>query len=209
MEKQYIFFIILSPITAVLSILIFVRLLRFRKIPSATALAAFLLTASGRLISDTFELIALQEGQTIFWAKITYIFLLGGVITWFIFAVRYAGIEWIKRYHYYILSIFPIITVLLVFTNEFHSLSWQKINFQQGASYLAMNVEYGSWFWVNATYCYILILLGAYFITVKYIQSFKVFRRQSTAVILGVILPLMTNIIYIFESHVILPDFSS
>jgi diguanylate cyclase (GGDEF)-like protein len=168
------------------------------------ALIAFLLTTSGRLITNTFELVTLEEGQTIFWAKTTYIFLSSGVVTWLIFALRYAGVERVKRHHYFILSIVPIISVLVVFTNEFHSLVWQKIDFQQGNLYLAMRVEYGPWFWIFSAYSYILILLGAYFIAAKYIQSFKVFRRQSTAVIIGMILPLATNIIYIFK---IIPGF--
>jgi signal transduction histidine kinase len=65
---------------------------------------------------------------------------------------------------------------------------------------LAMRVvAYGWWFWIYAACAHSLVLLGAFLIGRQYFRSFHLYRRQSTWVVVGVLIPIVTNIIYIFH----------
>jgi len=64
---------------------------------------------------------------------------------------------------------------------------------------LALNVDYGPWFWVHAIHSYVLVTFGALLILRKYFRSFKLYRQQSTWLAIGSLTPLVINAFYIFQ----------
>lgn len=93
----------------------------------------------------------------------------------------------------------PAVTILLVFTNQFHGLIWQETTFSAVGRFTTLRVEHGFWFWVISVYSYMLMLLGAAVMLFAYIRSASVFRKQAVWVIAGMLFSLGFNAAYIFD----------
>jgi PAS domain S-box-containing protein len=197
---QYTIFIILAPLSAIVSVVLGVYARRYRPTPESSALLRLTLVSSGWLIFNTLELAANSESSTVFWAKFTYAFITITPVMWLAFALQYIGKQkWLTSSRLALFFIIPAATTLLTYTTERHGLVWQRYSFRPVDRLLAIEVSYGLWFWINAAYAYALIFLGAFLISRQYFKSFNLYRRQSTWLIIGAVSPLALNIIYILR----------
>ncbi|MBI9047447.1 MAG: diguanylate cyclase [Anaerolineaceae bacterium] len=202
---QYVIFLILAPITVLISFWLLSRQWKESKSDNFRFLFFFILSTSGWMIFNSFELLAKSAEYTIFWAKITYIFLNSCIISWVALAIKISINKFpFKRIYFILLSIIPALTIFFVFTNEKHHLIWEHIYFNSGP-FLAMQVQHGPWFWIHLVYAYFFMVMGSFFIIRKYYSSFSIFRVQSSRLITASLLPILINLIYIFK---IIPDFT-
>ena len=199
---QYFLFIILAPIAAIISTLTAVYAWRRRLVPGAWMLSLGLLAITGWLISSTFELIVNTDQSTVFIAKLSYLFILSAPIFLLGFALEYTGKQkWLSYPRFMLFWIIPTITFVLVQTNVIHGLIWFKysvVPVNQDLQILRIS-SYGSWFWIQATYNYSLIITGAIVISNQYLQSNTLYRKQMGWLILGAVAPLIFNLIYILR----------
>ena len=199
---QYTLFIILAPLAALISMGVIVYAWRAYPTPATGALMWLVSAISGWLVFNTLELATSSQGMTIFWAKVTYIFIVSTPVAWLAFALRYADRQaWLVPARFVWFCILPLITVLLAQTNAWHHLIWQSYHFLPIIDrLLAMQVvDYGWWFWVHIVYSYSLVFLGAFLIGKRYFTSFQLYRRQSIWLVVGALSPIVVNLIYIFD----------
>ncbi|MCP4542638.1 MAG: response regulator [Chloroflexi bacterium] len=197
---QYTMFVILAPLSAIITIVLTVYAWRYRTAPETAAFMRLGVASAGWLIFNTFELAANSESATVFWAKLTYVFVVLTSVTWFAFALQYTrSIKWLAPSRFVLFLIIPIVTIVLVQTNDMHNLIWSSYRFTPVNGLLALGVSYGPWFWVNAAHSYTLIFLGAFLISRQYFKSFNLYRQQSAWLIVGAISPLGLNILHIFH----------
>lgn len=198
---QYTLFVILVPLSAVLSAGVIIYAWRTYPAPATTALIWLIVVVSGWIIFNTMELTAGSEAMTVFWAKVSYFFIVSTPVTWLAFALIYTDRSaWLAPARFIWFCILPLITALLVQTNHWHHLVWQSYRFLSIDRLLAMQVvAYGWWFWVHISYSYLLVLLGAYLIGRRYFTSFQLYRRQSIWLVIGAFSPIIVNLIYIFD----------
>ncbi len=196
--QQYTLFVILAPITTALIVAIISRIWRERKGWMASSLIWLLVSVAGWLITNTAELIAPSESQTLFWTKLCYLFIAATPFFWLVFTFRYAGQE--VAYKPRVLMAYatiPIITVLLAWTNELHGWLGRSHTFISTGRWLAHRTAYGLWFWIHTTYSYLLILIGAGLMVRQYLRSLRLYQKQSRWLIVGALIPLITNVIYL------------
>ncbi len=173
---------------------------RHRAAPGALALMGTMVAVSAWLILNTLELADPTEAGTVFWAKVTYPFFTVAPVLWLAFALQYTGRQrWLSPVRLAILCVIPLIISSLALTNDWHHLIWRSYTFVPVSGLLAMNVTYGPLFWVHIIYGYTLVVVGAAIIGGEYFRSFKLYRRQSTWLIVGAVTPLAVNIVYIFR----------
>ena len=197
---QYTVFLILAPLAAISVLVIAVISWRYRTAPGARALFWLMLVVAGWLVCNTLELITLSEAQTLFWARITYTFIALSAVAWLAFALQYTGRDWwLALPRFLLLLIIPILTIILVNTNDWHGLIWRETSFIAVPFALALRVSYGPWFWVYMVYAYLCVMLGAFLVIKSYIASPGLYRKQSTWALIGVFIPLMFNVVYIFR----------
>lgn len=203
---QYIIFLLLAPVAAIICGVVFFLIGRYSCVSScarstAVALRWYLAVIIGFLFTNTLELLAPTPASTLLLAKFDYLFIAFTPVAWFAFALAYTGRERLLTIpHFWPFCISPLITNLLVWTNDLHGLVWQHYSFKLAGQFLSMSVaSYGGWFWVHTIYSYGLFLLGAAFITFAYLRSHHLYRRQSTWVMAGALTPLLGNIVYIFH----------
>jgi signal transduction histidine kinase len=200
MIVQYTLFVNLAPVSILVTGAILLYANRHRYTGQTISLVWLSASILGWLISNTFELIASTAVWTLFWAKVTYIFIAATPVAWLAFAARYTGQpRWPSRTYQWILSIIPAITIFLAITNDYHHLVWTNYTFTPVHNMLAMNVEHGSWFWVFAIYTYALVFTGAVIIGQHYLKPIEIYRQQSAWLLIGALVPVFSNLIYLFK----------
>jgi PAS domain S-box-containing protein len=133
-------------------------------------------------------------------SKIEYI----GVVTvapaWLLFAVQYAGHnKWISANNIALIFILPIVTLILVWTNEQHWLIWDGYRFHWEHDILLPDIKYGQWFWVQTAYSYLLLILGTLLILRRVFESSQYYRNQAIVLVAGVLVPWFGNILYVLQ----------
>jgi len=148
-----------------------------------------------------FEIIASSENLMMLFAKIQYIGVSFVPVAWFSFCSVYAGKfnNIVKGKLFYLLTIIPLVTIFLVFTNEFHGLIWSKIDFSDIGVYKILTPIHGTWFWIHTTYSYLLIATGSLLIIWKSLSISSTHLRRSVILISAVVLPWIVNILYLLK----------
>ena len=99
------------------------------------------------------------------------------------------GEKRLRKRYFALLLIEPIITLIIVFTNKYHNL------FYKNYSVYIQYAKYGPYFWFNAFYIYFVIGLGMLYILSASVKKSGLISKQSFAIILGTIIPVIVNIL--------------
>ncbi|MBN2146312.1 MAG: PAS domain S-box protein [Anaerolineales bacterium] len=193
-------FVILAPLAALISISVaaYARL-RYPSMQSAS-LVWLNVPTTGWLVANTLEVIDPTQAGTLFWSRVTYAFIAFTAVAWLGFALRFTNREgWLRPRRLIPLMILPLITQAIVWTNGFHHWLWEAIHFTPVAGMLAINVDYGWYFWVHSGYSYLLVFTGAFLIIRHSLYSLKIYRWQSIWVVFGALVPIVFNIVHIFH----------
>jgi N-terminal 7TM region of histidine kinase len=95
-----------------------------RGAPGARALSVLMAGVSVWALGYALESGAPGLGAKIFWAKVQYFGISTVPLAWLAFCIRYTGREgWLIRRNLALLSVVPLVTLALVWTNGAHELS--------------------------------------------------------------------------------------
>ncbi len=145
-----------------------------------------------------FELMAVSAEAKILWGKFEYIGVTTVPVLWYMFALDYTHLRsWVNFRGRNLIWLVPVVTLLLAFTNERHGLLWSEI--QPISSEPGANLIYGrgGWFWVNAAFCYLLVVAGSLRLLWQAARSTSIYRRQGYALLVSAAIPLASNLIYL------------
>ncbi len=189
------FFLILAAVAvAAISVLL------IRKEAKASKIFGILLAVVGvwafgygiELMHDTLP-------EMLFWIKVEYIGV--GLIPalWFLFCVSYTGHdEWLTPGRIAAVSALPVVTVLMVWTNEFHYLHYASVSVDTiSGPFPLLDFEEGPWYWIHTLYFYVLLLWGTYLLLQNYRSADQLFRSQTLTVLLGAMIPWAVNLMYL------------
>ncbi|MAU01097.1 MAG: hypothetical protein CL608_28460 [Anaerolineaceae bacterium] len=197
---QYILFLILSPVVTIVSLGVILGLAR--RYPSRpTRLLTYLaLTIAGWLVFNSLELAASSPEASVFWAKVSYTFITLTPVAWLAFALQYTGnVRWLQRDRFFIFFLVPVVVTLSAYTNELHQLLWREYIFTPVSIFLAFSVEHGPFFWLHIVHSYVLVFTGAFLIVRQALRTFAVYWRQASYLIVGALVPVVTNIFYLIN----------
>ncbi|MCB8980122.1 MAG: PAS domain-containing protein [Ardenticatenaceae bacterium] len=149
------------------------------------------------LIGYALELSTAGLGGKLFWARVEYIGITFTPVAWFLFAYQFLNQKPFSSKMLLLLSIVPLSTILIIYTNNQHNLFWtQSVLDESGPAPMLVNT-FGGWFWFHSAYSYLLIL-GGIALFVRTIKLYpQPFRWQSVVLIFSAALPLLGNIIYL------------
>jgi PAS domain S-box-containing protein len=86
----------------------------------------------------------------IFWAKFSFSAYMFGLLAFFVMVLQITDRHhWLNRKTIFLLSLIPLITISLVWTNDFHRLIWQNLYLNGDGT---LTPQWGLWFWVHAVY---------------------------------------------------------
>ncbi len=185
-------------LTAIASGIVVLLAWRRRPAPGAWPTVFLMLAVALWSLAYALELgSANLEAQT-FWAKVQYLGIVTVPVTWLILALEYTGLaKWLNRRNLVLLAIVPLLTLVLVWTNELHGLIWTRVGQATAGSYVVLDLTYGGFFWVHFAYAYLLLLAG----TVRWLQVLirapQLYRGQAGAVLVGALTPWVGNALYV------------
>lgn len=89
------------------------------------------------------------------------------------------------------MSIFliPSITAVLMWTNEYHGALYTNFRLSTDLGLSVLGADKGWWYWINTVYLYILLFIGTLKVVRYLSRSSGIFRTQTVAVLIGVLLP--------------------
>ncbi|MCZ2127077.1 MAG: PAS domain-containing protein [Anaerolineales bacterium] len=170
--------------------------LRFRKRPAAIPFIAMCFFASFWAFSYLFDIGSTTLAVKIWGIKFSFIGILGVPLSWTAFALAYSGHqEWLTRRNIFLASVFPILTLIVIFTNEAHGWFFAELSLQTDADLglVLLKNPLGWWFWLHAAYLYIILLIGAYFLLREYWENRNIHRSQIIVNIIAIFLPWIVN----------------
>ncbi len=198
---QYILCIMAMVIATTISAVVSFYAWRHRETQSAQELSWLALFVTGWAATEALGVLSPRPMGTLFWAKVSYIFICGSPVALLAFAMQYVGYgRMLNARRLAGLLMLPALTLILVWTTEMHGLIWQDYTFIDRDFLLLIDVlSYGAWFWVHAAYSYLLLLIGAFLLIRQAIRSFRLYRTQSIALALGTVISLIPNVLYVFR----------
>ncbi len=198
---QYTAYLFLAPLAAIISVGVLFYAWRYRASRQMPALIWLTFSVLGWLTCNIFDLATSTEAGTVFWAKMGYVFIMSTTLIWLQFALFYTDRhKWLKAARFAWFCIVPLLTILIVFTNEMHHLMWTSYTFYPVGNVLAIHIlGYGAWFWVNVLYEYLLVFIGATLIVRQAFKSYTLYRQQSVWLVAGALIPIVGNVLYVFR----------
>jgi PAS domain S-box-containing protein len=138
-------------------------------------------------------------GQQLFFNNIGYIGSMSVPVIWFIFTLEYTTDRRVTAWGVLPYCIIPAITLVLVWTNNWHHLMWSNEHLGTSGAFTVTVKTYGTFFWVMVVYNYVLIITGAIVLIRRLWVGVALYRGQAISLIVAAVLPMMWNVIYIFN----------
>jgi hypothetical protein len=187
-------------VAAAISVISAFYIWRRRHTPSSRTGVLLLLAAADWIMGYALELASVDLPAKFFWDKLHFIGICIIPTAWVVYTLQYTGREkWLKRRTIALLSIVPLITLLLVFTNEAHGLIWHRVWLDTDGPFSVKRSIYGVGFWAYAAYSYILVLVGIFLLIQALVCSGHLYRWQASVLVFATLLPWLGSMLDVFK----------
>ncbi|MCL4802949.1 MAG: GAF domain-containing protein [Anaerolineae bacterium] len=144
-----------------------------------------------------FELITTNPSTMLFWVKLEWISIALLPVAWLLFALTYAGYaRWVTLPIITLLSVIPAIMIILAWTTPAHTLIYADPGVRTVDALVYFSATRGPAYIFHVTYSYLLVLLATFLIIRVWWRSTGVQRRLALVVVIGALLPILSNVIY-------------
>ena len=162
---------------------------RRRGTPGARALALLMVAGAWWGSAYALSLSGADPPTRFFWADLKYLGVVAVPPAWLAFALDYTDRgRYLTPRNLSLLAIEPLVTMLLVFTNDAHGLFWISRD-----PVAIEPLSWGPWFWIHLAYSYLLVGVGTAFLVWALISSAHLHRGQRAALLLGALVPWVGN----------------
>jgi PAS domain S-box-containing protein len=186
--------------TALIAVSLAIYSWRKRPAPGATPFFIMMLAVAEWTFGYALELSSADRESIVFWAKLEYLGIVIGPVAALVLALEYTGHEsWLTFRGRVLLLVVPIVTVVLVWTNELHGLIWSRVEIDTTTSIALLDVEYGVWFVMHTAYSYLVMIFGILLVIFALIRSPRPYRGQAAVLVLSGIAPLSGNAVYLLK----------
>ena len=147
MHWQYNPYVLPLVIAAAVSAVLALFAWRRRPAAGSTPFALLMLAVAEWSLGYALELGSADLPTQVFWAKVEYLGIVSVSVMWLAFVFQYIGREkWLARRNVALLAIVPLVTLLLVWTNDAHGLIWRDIRLDTSGSFSVMDLTHGAGF---------------------------------------------------------------
>jgi PAS domain S-box-containing protein len=198
MQITYDIYSLLPLIALATGVALTVQAWKFRSRRIASTFIVIMAALGWWSFSAFMERISPELSGKIFWIKMTYPGVVALPVAWLVFTLQFTDREkWLTRRNLLMASILPVVTLVLVWTDSFHHLIWKNIWLDSSVTPAVDAVAHNTWFWVNATYAYALILLGDILILRLFLHSSGLHRKRAGIMLMGTAFPWIGNLLFI------------
>jgi diguanylate cyclase (GGDEF)-like protein len=184
--------------STVLALLLAAFLWRKRKQPGARCLSFLMLAVAFWGFGNGMEAAAPTIAEKLFWSKISYIGVTSSPPLFLSFAIIYSlHYKFFSTRNIILIWIIPVLTLGLAATNEIHHLIWTELTPSPIAGSNMYIYHHGVMFWVAIICIYLLMIVASLLLISAAIHFRKIYSRQAIALLVGVPLPCVANILYV------------
>jgi signal transduction histidine kinase len=201
MNWQTVLVIVLLLLSTCVGVGLAVFAWRRREFPGAGAFVLLTAALAEWSLTYALEISASGLADKILWAKFQYIGISLIPVGWFLFVQSFTGRDhWNRFPRVIVFLIVPVITMVLVFTNEAHGLIWKQVQLDANGPLQVLNATiYGVWWWIFLFYSYGLLFWGSYDLVLMQRNAAPTFRWQSVALLVAVLIPWIANGLYLLH----------
>ncbi|MFC3414997.1 sensor histidine kinase [Algoriphagus hitonicola] len=146
------------------------------------------------------ELASKTLEDMLFWIKLEYLGISFTPAVWIIFTLRYTGFrDWNSKWVILLTFCIPVITYLLVLTNDFHHLHYAKTWLEDSGPFPFLGIEIGPWYLIHTIYSYLAFAIGTLILWKRFQFSDPLFKTQTQLIIAAGLFPLFFNLMYQLE----------
>ncbi|MBN2444936.1 MAG: PAS domain S-box protein [Spirochaetales bacterium] len=171
-----------------------------RKMPAAMPLIFLNSAVIIWSVGYAFELISPELSSKLIWTIVQYIGILIIPIPAFFLSLEHLRK---KRLRFpstlLLLLIIPVFVFIMLCTNEYHHLFYQKFDLIIRADYNSLQLTYGPVFWIHTIYSYSLLIASLVLLIRSLFVLPSVYKRQTYTILFAYFVPWIANIIYILR----------
>jgi len=146
------------------------------------------------------ELLAPTYSIKLLASKIKYLGIATVSPLWLVLALIYTGRSgWLTLPGKLLMATPSLITIILAQTNELHHLIWTDVRLDP-LGFPSLVVKHGTWFWIHTVISYVLIMTGIILYLIAYLRTTRLYRRQIGVMVIGSLVPVAGNIIYLTKA---------
>ncbi len=169
-----------------------------RPAPGTIPLTFLMLCISWWLLAGTLEAGAREFSVKVLWGKSEFFGIACTGILWLFFALDYTGTTWWRRPRNLVLFLLlPVISLIVIWTNQYHNLFWTEIYPSPETSGVILVWEHGWLFWLFWVCQYCAFIFGIFILWRFVLHKPSGRRSQFVYILIGTVLPLVGNIIYV------------
>jgi len=167
-----------------------------RSLPGALPLSLMAFSVAIWLCGYATQLSSLSFPPALWWVRFQFVGIVALPVAWLWFAAEYTGsLPWLNRRRVWLLGIVPVLTMVMMLTNDVHRLFWQSITLIIKGPFTLVEAVHGVWFWVHTAYSYLCLLAGAFVLLRFILRTPGRFYAQVGVLLTVVIAPLLANVL--------------
>ncbi len=181
----------------ILLILLSIYTKKLERTPGVLYFSLVLLSCGAYSILYGLEISSLTLDVALLFYKLEYLWIPTFPVFFLLFTIDYSGNGRYLRFPY-ILALFlvPLITMMLVFTTQFHNLFHRGLSMTSRGLYPALGIEPGFWYFFHQFYTFVIILSALLLLFHLWMRSSHILRKQIFVIIIGALVPSVTYLFY-------------
>jgi PAS domain S-box-containing protein len=172
--------------------------------PGIIPLALLMIAVAIWILASAFEVSADEIPMRIICNQISYLGVTTAGVFWLIFTLDYFGSKWWRRpLNLILISVLPLITLIIVWTNGFHHLEWANVYLIDGPLGMTSVWEKGPLYWLNPITQYLLYLSGIVILFLFGTKRKGVYGKQVGIILAGTMIPVIGDVLYAFRVDIL------
>jgi len=124
------------------------------------------------------------------WFDLMYIGVVALPTLYLLFILTFTHNEiWLTKRNLLLLSIQPMLSVLLQWTNGYHHLFYLSMNAVQENNFMAVDLIRGPWYFIHVVYSYIILAIAFFILSQVSLRSSPLFLNHYRLIMIGSVLP--------------------
>ena len=171
---------------------------RQRGVPAARSFSFMMAAVAVMAAAYALQLRSTDLPTSTFWGNVEYFGIVAVPVGWLAFALEYTGrARILNRRTIALLALIPLATLVLVWTNDAHTLVRRGMRLEPVGALLVPAITRGPWFWVLSVYSYTVLLVGTGLLIAHLFRGGSLARRQAGAAVLAALIPWVSNVLYL------------
>jgi signal transduction histidine kinase len=180
-----------------LLLLLVLYIRNFKETGGVDSFSLFLVAISIYSIFYAMEMSSTEMGTAILFHKLQYLGISVIAPFFLLFSMGYTGKNQLTTPLKVVIFIIPLITVLMVFTNEKHHLFYESLSLTGVGLFNILEFEPGVFYWFHQAYMLTLILLSIFYFFSMSLQTRFVFSRHLMILVLSSSVPFVLYLFYL------------